>query len=302
LVCDKVRPCDSSPSLLGKYHKRSHICAHVVPAEAFAMDSEAKSEPLRVYVRIRPRVDSMPRHSHYANALRAHDADCIERLDGSRLKLLPLSRCRGHYETTFKGHEHLDGSPTKQSPSDHCRCEFCFDLQGAVQGKLGRHKKEKIMSYQSYPLESSQGDIYSSVCDLAASTIRGYNTTIFAYGAAGTGKTYTMAGTEKKKGVIPRITEDIFVAIQACEGAFHVEVSYVELHNNTFLNLLQAQSDKLTAQGGADLETRKGMEEVGILSVLPAHRHDHHISLHESPLLGVYLAGVPNLRIPVSTC
>ncbi|KAJ1430106.1 P-loop containing nucleoside triphosphate hydrolase protein [Ochromonadaceae sp. CCMP2298] len=137
------------------------------------------------------------------------------------------------------------------------------------------------MSHHSYPPESSQGDIYSSVCDLAASTIRGYNTTIFAYGAAGTGKTYTMAGTEKKKGVIPRITEDIFVAIQACEGSFHVEVSYVELHNNTFLNLLQAQSDKLTAQGGEDLETRKGMEE--------------------SPLLGVYLAGVPNLRLPVST-
>ncbi len=41
----------------------------------------------------------------------------------------------------------------------------------------------------------------------------GYNSTIFAYGPTGTGKTYTMFGeisNEDTKGVIPRVTDQIF--------------------------------------------------------------------------------------------
>lgn len=43
--------------------------------------------------------------------------------------------------------------------------------------------------------------------------VRGFNSTVFAYGQTGTGKTYTMFGdlnNQIKKGLIPSAIKDIF--------------------------------------------------------------------------------------------
>ena len=43
--------------------------------------------------------------------------------------------------------------------------------------------------------------------------IDGYNSTVFAYGATGAGKTYTMTGSQDKSGIIPRTLNDLFAAV-----------------------------------------------------------------------------------------
>ena len=49
--------------------------------------------------------------------------------------------------------------------------------------------------------------------DVVKSALLGYNACIFAYGQTGAGKTFTMMGTPKDKGLIPRISEVSFSSI-----------------------------------------------------------------------------------------
>ena len=52
---------------------------------------------------------------------------------------------------------------------------------------------DKIYSFDKiFPESSDQEDIYASVSSLVKATVNGYNTTIFAYGCTGSGKSYTM--------------------------------------------------------------------------------------------------------------
>ena len=73
------------------------------------------------------------------------------------------------------------------------------------------------------------------------SVMQGYNGTIFAYGQTGTGKTYTMEGTDKEgdKGIIPRSIEWIFSNIKNyANQQFLVRGSFVEIYNEEVRDLL----------------------------------------------------------------
>ena len=73
--------------------------------------------------------------------------------------------------------------------------------------------------------------------------LKGFNSTIIAYGQTGTGKTFTMEGNQNDqnlKGLIPRVLEDIFVRKQLNEGEekFQITASYVQIYNETLSDLL----------------------------------------------------------------
>ena len=58
----------------------------------------------------------------------------------------------------------------------------------------------------------------------------------------GSGKSYTMMGTEDNKGVIPRLCDTLFerIAEHTCDQSlsFKVEVSYMEIYNEKVRDLL----------------------------------------------------------------
>ena len=102
---------------------------------------------------------------------------------------------------------------------------------GAELDEAGR-QKEWIQSPQMFQLhrftfdevfdiDSSQEEVYSLTAKPAVlSVLEGYNSTIFAYGQTGTGKTFTMEGftydnMDSKRGIIPRTIEDIFQYIES---------------------------------------------------------------------------------------
>lgn len=69
---------------------------------------------------------------------------------------------------------------------------------------------------------------------VVASTLEGFNATIFAYGQTGSGKTFSMEGTSEHPGIIPRAIDFIFSTIEAVHAAspeqtFQVHVSYLEV-------------------------------------------------------------------------
>jgi kinesin family protein 11 len=75
--------------------------------------------------------------------------------------------------------------------------------------------------------------------------LAGYESTVFAYGQTGTGKTHTMEGditSEEHMGVIPRASKEIFAALQK-EQYFdsNVTVSYLEIYNEELADLLVDQ-------------------------------------------------------------
>ncbi|XP_074848090.1 centromere-associated protein E [Carettochelys insculpta] len=86
----------------------------------------------------------------------------------------------------------------------------------------------------------STQQVYEGVAvPIIKSAVQGYNGTIFAYGQTASGKTYTMMGSDKSMGIIPKAIEDVFNIICKIPGReFLLRVSYMEIYNETITDLL----------------------------------------------------------------
>ncbi|CAO1400372.1 unnamed protein product [Diamesa serratosioi] len=118
---------------------------------------------------------------------------------------------------------------------------------------------EKSFLFDSaYDGSSNNDTIYSDICySLVESVLEGYNSTIFAYGQTGCGKSYTMQGpvlstlldnhlaetkhlqSAKNNGIISDSFEHLFEAISVSnEIRYLVLVSYLEIYNENVRDLL----------------------------------------------------------------
>lgn len=75
---------------------------------------------------------------------------------------------------------------------------------------------------------------------MVTSVLDGYNVCIFAYGQTGTGKTFTMEGAEKNRGVNYRTLEELFqIARERKETVtYDICVSVLEVYNEQIRDLL----------------------------------------------------------------
>jgi len=96
-----------------------------------------------------------------------------------------------------------------------------------------------------YAPDTLQANFYNDTgFPVVESVMEGYNSTIFAYGQTGTGKTFTMVGAEsvenpELRGVIPRAFEHIFNSINTTPSKkFLVRASYLEIYNEEIRDLL----------------------------------------------------------------
>ncbi|PWN41882.1 putative kinesin-1 motor protein [Ceraceosorus guamensis] len=103
-----------------------------------------------------------------------------------------------------------------------------------------------------FPMGTHQQDVFEyGIKETVDDVLNGYNGTIFAYGQTGSGKTFTMMGSdidsEDLKGIIPRITEQIFtnIAISPPHLEYLVKVSYMEIYMERIRDLLAPQNDNL---------------------------------------------------------
>lgn len=92
--------------------------------------------------------------------------------------------------------------------------------------------------------DATQEDVFDMVKNTVfkeeGGLLDGYNCTVFAYGATGSGKTFSMAGTPENPGIMARSVEYIFQSIQNQTGRkAKICISYMEIYNEIIRDLLQ---------------------------------------------------------------
>ncbi|KAI6166998.1 P-loop containing nucleoside triphosphate hydrolase protein [Pisolithus thermaeus] len=99
-----------------------------------------------------------------------------------------------------------------------------------------------------FPMGTKQHEVFDYGVKDHLDVLDGYNGTVFAYGQTGSGKTFTMMeNSEELKGIIPRITEQIFQSIVESDAhlEYMVKVSYMEIYLERIRDLLAPQNDNL---------------------------------------------------------
>ena len=154
--------------------------------------------------------------------------------------------------------------------------------------------KEKTYTYDSVlPPSSNQQEVFNIVSPLISSVTHGYNATIFAYGVTGSGKTWTMTGGEddENEGIIPRSITLIFKLLrqeaeQLSNGTILlVTLSYVEIYNDEFRDLLSGSRTNLNASiNFRNLNAKNKIE------------------IKSNGKGGYDIVGSPTLRTPVASC
>ena len=67
-------------------------------------------------------------------------------------------------------------------------------------------------------MNSSQQEVFEATCGaLPDKVLQGIHGTVFAYGATGSGKTYSMAGQSDNPGVIPQVVNRLFDRIDSID-------------------------------------------------------------------------------------
>ena len=100
--------------------------------------------------------------------------------------------------------------PLNEKELDFSKLE-CLTTQGnsitiTDQNKKNTSAKEQQFTYDYvFTNQSSQEEVYDNTTKhLLKGIINGYNATVIAYGATGSGKTYTMLGTDNQPGIMKR--------------------------------------------------------------------------------------------------
>lgn len=114
-----------------------------------------------------------------------------------------------------------------------------------VKDKLRTHEFEFNHVFDSFdPIPyHDQEHVYKTLGKpLLDHSLDGYNSCLFAYGATGSGKTYSMTGDEQNfedQGIIPRMIRDLFMDMTLGSS---VSVTYIEVYNEEIFNLLDSTS------------------------------------------------------------
>lgn len=89
--------------------------------------------------------------------------------------------------------------------------------------------------------DSTQEEVYTNTTSpLIESILDGFNATVFAYGATGCGKTYTVSGTPDQPGIIFLAMKELFEKIDKLNDVqnFEISLSYLEIYNEKIRDLL----------------------------------------------------------------
>ncbi|KAJ4784156.1 Kinesin-like protein [Rhynchospora pubera] len=163
----------------------------------------------------------------------------------------------------------------KDETSSGCKAIVDFDTarDGEIGVLTGGAAKKTFKFDRVFTPKDDQTDVYADASPLVTSVLDGYNVCIFAYGQTGTGKTFTMEGTEKKRGVNYRTLEELFrIAEERKETvSYSISVSVLEVYNEQIRDLLDPNpsSKKLEIRqaGGEGFHHIPGVVEAKVESI-----------------------------------
>ncbi|NXL98915.1 KIF19 protein, partial [Tyrannus savana] len=132
--------------------------------------------------------------------------------------------------------------------------------------RANRSREKTFVFDMVFDHTATQEEVYlSTTQSLIEGVISGYNATIFAYGPTGTGKTYTMLGTDSEPGIYIRALDDLFKGLGATaeDVDYTVSMSYLEIYNEVIRDLLNPSSGFLDLRE----DSRGSIQIAGITEV-----------------------------------
>ena len=107
--------------------------------------------------------------------------------------------------------------------------------------------------------------------------VNGYNATVFAYGATGAGKTYTMLGNDINPGIMPLTLGELFQTVNRYkERVYKVKFWYLEIYNENIRDLLKFV-DKPNSNFIND--------------------DNEYLDLREDPIKGIMVSGITEVNV-----
>ena len=115
---------------------------------------------------------------------------------------------------------------------------------------------------------------------LIEGVVNGYNATVFAYGATGAGKTYTMLGTESNPGIMPLTLKELFTKVKQfkTERDYKLKFWYLEIYNENIRDLLRFMNQ-------SNSNSNNIIEE------------NESLDLREDPIKGIIVNGITEINV-----
>lgn len=110
---------------------------------------------------------------------------------------------------------------------------------------------------------------------LIEGVLNGFNSTVFAYGATGAGKTHTMLGDEKCPGIMYQTMKEVFTVLDdfKVDRNYEIHVSFLEIYNENIRDLIDTSG------------------------ALPQDSPESYLELREDPEKGVCVAGLKEVEV-----
>ncbi|KAI1786507.1 kinesin-domain-containing protein [Ganoderma leucocontextum] len=148
-----------------------------------------------------------------------------------------------------------------------------FVERGFLPPGTKRYKDRRFIFDRVFRHDATQTDVYGGTArPLLNNLLDGYNTTIFAYGATGCGKTHTISGTDSDPGIIYLTMADLFQEIEDRREDHIVDVivTFLEIYNEEIRDLL-AEPGHTAPRGGLQIREDKSVKVVGLTELHPAN-------------------------------
>lgn len=129
--------------------------------------------------------------------------------------------------------------------------------------RQNRQHERKFEFDATFGAVSQQEDVHETTTGpIIDSVVQGFNATVFAYGATGSGKTFTMIGTKERPGLMTLMTKALY---EKLDSQYQVLLSYMEIYNEIIRDLLNPSGGDLEL-----LEDERGNIRVPGLSSVKA--------------------------------
>ncbi|ETE73804.1 Kinesin-like protein KIF18B, partial [Ophiophagus hannah] len=115
-----------------------------------------------------------------------------------------------------------------------------FQIHESVSQKKG--KNMKFIFDRVFGEMATQAEVFENTTkEILNGVLNGHNCSVFAYGATGAGKTYTMLGSEKEPGIMYLTMKELYkkIEVKKEEKFCEVFISYQEVYNEQIYDLLE---------------------------------------------------------------
>lgn len=150
----------------------------------------------------------------------------------------------------------FDPMDTENEPTDE------YYYHGKKYKSIGTKKKKNVAYSFDRVFDSfaTNYSLYETITrPMVEATLNGLNCSVFAYGATGSGKTYTMLGTPSCPGVIYYTSKDLFGKLAAASQTdplpAELKICYFEIYNEKIRDLLVSEQTNYINCGNKRLRT-----------------------------------------------